>query len=245
MADVALLQFLRSPYNEKARWALAHHGVEHRRRSLLPGPHVLALRGTGQSQTPVLVRGGHTIAGSGAIVRALDEGSARPLVPRDAALLAEASALEARFDDALTPRMRVLVLHSLLEIPSAWVATFAEEESAASRLFYRSVLTVAGPVIARKYGLSSQGAEDGARAVREALDLVAERSRATGYLVGSSFGLADLTAAASLAMVFGADHPDMTMPQPRPPRLVAVVAEHANHPGRAWLDAIYAKHRPR
>ena len=85
----------------------------------------------------------------------------------------------------------------------------------------------------------------GACAVREALDLVAERSRATGYLVGSSFGLADLTAAASLAMVFGADHPDMTMPQPRPPRLVAVVAEHANHPGRAWLDAIYAKHRPR
>jgi glutathione S-transferase len=241
--DVVLLQFLRSPYNEKARWALAHHGIAHRRRTLLPGPHALALRGTGQTQTPVLRRGEETIAGSAAIVRALDEGAARPLVPREPRRAAEASALEARFDDALTPRMRALVLHTLLETPSAWVATFAEEESAPSRAFYRGVLTFAGAVIRRKYGLNEESAADGACALREALELVAEGTRATGYLVGDSFTVADLTAASSLAMVLGAAHPDMTMPEPRPPRLAALVAELATHPARVWLDTMYAKHR--
>lgn len=243
MSDVVLLQFLRSPYNEKARWALSHHGIVHRRRTLLPGPHVLSLWGTGGTQTPVLLRGERTIAGSAAIVRALDEGAARPLVPRDPGLASEASALEARFDDALSPRMRALVLHSLLETPSSWVATFAEEESAASQAIYRLVLTVAGAAIRRKYELSEARAQDGARALREALDLVAERTSATGHLVGASFTVADLTAASSLAMVLGAPHPDMTMPEPRPPRLAALVAEHASHPARAWLDGTYRKHR--
>jgi glutathione S-transferase len=37
---IELLQFRHSPYNEKVRWALDLKRLPHRRRSLLPGPHM-------------------------------------------------------------------------------------------------------------------------------------------------------------------------------------------------------------
>jgi hypothetical protein len=43
-AAVELLQFRHSPYNEKVRWALDLKRVPHRRRSLLPGPHLRTVR---------------------------------------------------------------------------------------------------------------------------------------------------------------------------------------------------------
>ncbi len=50
-----LLQFRHSPYNEKARWALDFKQLPHRRRSLLPGPHMgVVKRLTGRTETPVL-----------------------------------------------------------------------------------------------------------------------------------------------------------------------------------------------
>jgi glutathione S-transferase len=53
---IELLQFRHSPYNEKIRWALDLKRVPHRRRSLLPGPHMGVVKKlTGRTQTPVLV----------------------------------------------------------------------------------------------------------------------------------------------------------------------------------------------
>ena len=50
-----LLQFRYSPYNEKVRWALDVKRVAHRRRSLLPGPHIVQVRRhTGRTSTPCL-----------------------------------------------------------------------------------------------------------------------------------------------------------------------------------------------
>jgi glutathione S-transferase len=104
------------------------------------------------------------------------------------------------------------------------------------------MLGVVGRGVRAKYGLRPDAAADGRLAVREALELVATRSRETGYLVGDHFTLADLTAASSLAMIFGAAHPDMTMP-PRPAALQSLVDELSAHPGRRWLDTVYERHR--
>lgn len=41
---IELLQFRHSPYNEKVRWALDLKRVPHRRRSLLPGPHMAKVK---------------------------------------------------------------------------------------------------------------------------------------------------------------------------------------------------------
>ena len=67
---IELLQFRHSPYNEKVRWALDLKRVAHRRRSLLPGPHMGVVKKlTGHTQTPVLpLDDGTVIDGSARIL---------------------------------------------------------------------------------------------------------------------------------------------------------------------------------
>src|SRR5512145_2481967 len=105
---IVLHQFARSHFNEKARWALDWKRIPHRRRTHFPGPHALALlRLSGQRATPVLVIDGEVIAGSAAILAALDERfPERRLLPADPALAARARDLEARFDAEVGPAVR-------------------------------------------------------------------------------------------------------------------------------------------
>ena len=102
MADAAVVlhQFLRSHFNEKARWALDWKRVPHTRRSYLPGPHFPALRRlSGQSATPVLALDGEVVAGSAAIVDALERRfPERPLYPEDPAQRERALGIQRRFD---------------------------------------------------------------------------------------------------------------------------------------------------
>ena len=65
-----------------------------------------------------------------------------------------------------------------------------------------------------------------------------------GYLVGDSFSVADLTAAALLAPLASVSHPDMARPQPVPKALTEFYARWADHPAIAWVKHQYAAHRP-
>lgn len=109
---VELFQFRYSPYNEKVRWALDLKRVPHRRTSLLPGPHIAKLRAmTGQTATPVLRIGDETLFGSARIVARLDQLYPEPrLIPEDRSERELAQAIEQRFDEDLTPRVRRAVL---------------------------------------------------------------------------------------------------------------------------------------
>lgn len=110
--NVELLQFRFSPYNEKVRWALDLKRVPHRRRSLLPGPHMPVVRRlTGQTQTPVLRLDGAPVHGSACIIESLERSYPEPaLYPAASSERAEALALQAYFDDQVGPRTRCNVL---------------------------------------------------------------------------------------------------------------------------------------
>jgi glutathione S-transferase len=112
-------------------------------------------------------------------------------------------------------------------------------------LVYRAMLPLAGGLIRRGNGITGQEAvEDGRRANLEALDLVAAAVARTGYIVGSSFTVADLTAASQLATLACPDHPDARRPEPEPAKLAAVLAPLLGHPAIAWTKRMYALHRP-
>ena len=75
------------------------------------------------------------------------------------------------------------------------------------------------------------------------LDEIAAHTRATGYLVGDRFTVADLTAAALIAPLTRPPVADMQRPEPMPPALNALLETYAAHPAIAWVTHCYATHR--
>lgn len=250
MGDIALElhQFPYSHYNEKARWALDFKSVPHRRISYLPGPHAATIRKlAGTTETPVLKMGGLVIAGSAAIIDALEANYPDPaLYPADPEQRREALALQAWFDTEVGPGIRRALFAELTQELGYICKIFASEKPLHTKLFYRAVLPFARGTIKASMGMSEPGAiEAGYRVTQAALDRVASQAGSSGYLVGDSFSVADLAAAALLAPACNPPHPDMEFPLPRPARIDAWFGRWAAHPGARWVREIYARHRPR
>ncbi len=241
-----LLQFRHSPYNEKVRLALDIKHVPHRRRSLLPGPHMGSVkRLTGHTMTPVLLHDGIALNESARIIEWLDTQHATPLLlPADPALREEALRIQRWFDDDITPRIRRPVLDALLQQPGYFARVFADGAPALTRMAYACAVPLAAPLVRKGNGISGSAAiEDGHRAATEALDFVAARSAATGYLHGQAFSVADLTAASTLAMLVRPLDSPMACPQPVARSFRVLMERYAQHPGAAWVRRIYAQHR--
>jgi glutathione S-transferase len=245
---IELLQFRWSHYNEKARWAFDWKRVPHVRRSLLPGPHgPVILWLTGKTLVPVARFGSVVVDGSAAIIDELERRvPAPPLYPADPAARAEALALQRRFDEEVGPVVRRGVFGHLLEDPAYVCHMFAGDRAWLSRRAYRALFPLTRVVMARSMGIRGAASIEAAcEATRRALDLVAGRTARTGYLVGDAFTVADLAAAALLAPAVGPDHPEMSLPEPRPAALGRWLERFATHPGAEWVRETYRRHRPR
>jgi glutathione S-transferase len=239
-----------SHYSEKARWALAHKGVAHRRRSPLPGTHIaVALMLTrGKEKTfPVLQMDGHTIGDSSAIVAALEQRYPDPpLLPADPEQRRRALALEEFFDEELGPYARLLPFHELINEPEM----FAEVASEA----------VPGPLGKAKgfIGLYARtytslrfdaGNEAKAETAREkivaAMDRLDAELAANGgeYLVGEGFSVADLTAASMFYPVVGPEGGPLPPETPTPPAFERFRDGLRDRPGYAWVEKMFRRHR--
>ena len=243
---IELLQFRHSPYNEKVRWALDLKRVPHRRHSLLPGPHVATLRRlTGRTQTPVIVAEGHAIDGSARILEWIEARWPQPaLFPTDATDRAEALRIQHWFDEDLTPRISRAVLDALLRQPTAFAGVFGEGRPPLQRLAYAIAVPLAAPLVRKGNGIAGEASvEDGLRAAQQALDFVAERAGANGFLVGGRFGLGDLTAGSTLAVLAQPPASPMAGPKPYGAAFAALLGRFEAHPAVAWTRRLYARHR--
>lgn len=243
---IELLQFRFSPYNEKVRWALDLKRVPHRRRSLLPGPHMRVVKPlTGRTSTPVLLADGEAIDGSTRIIEWLEARWPEPrLLPADATERAEALEWVRRFDEDIAPRGRRTVLAALLQTPRYFADVFGDGRSDFARRAYSWVVPVAAPLIRKGNGITGDAAvADGLKAFDDGMDAVAARVQGRDYLVGNRFGIADLAVASTLAICV--DPPDSPMTRPRPVAapMAAFFARYAAHPAAAWVRGIYARHR--
>jgi glutathione S-transferase len=243
---IELLQFRHSPYNEKIRWALDLKRVPHRRRSLLPGPHMGVVKKlTGHTQTPVLVMDDSTaINGSARILDWLEEHHPEPrLMPDSPAEREQVRAIQRRFDDDITPRIRRAVLDALLRRPRYFAAVFAEAESPLKQRLYSLIVPLAAPLVRKGNGISGAAVADGIAAGHEAMDFVAAHTTATGYLVGGHFTLADIAAATTLATLVRPANSPMQSPQPVDPLFAELIAPFQKHSAAQWVRDIYARHR--
>jgi glutathione S-transferase len=239
-----------SHYSEKARWALAHKGVAHRRRSPLPGMHMaVALwltRGKGKI-FPVLELDGRTIGDSTAVIAALEDRYPNPpLYPADPEQRRRALELEDFFDEELGPHTRLLPFYELINEPEM----FAEVASAA----------VPGPLgkakgfiglYARTYTSLRFGANSDAAAATAREKIVAAMDRldaelaANGgeYLVGERFGIADLTAASLFYPLVGPEGGPLPPETPTPPALERFRDDLSDRPGYLWVEEMFRRHR--
>jgi glutathione S-transferase len=245
-SPIELHQFSHSHYNEKVRWTLDFKGIPHVRICYMPGPHALQIRSlSGQTETPVLRIDGRTVHGSATIVDLLEQRFPDPaLYPADVAQRDEALAIQTRLDRELGVEVRRALFETALGDAAFVAATFASEKPAWKRSLYKASFPLTRTIMKKTMNITPETGRRARERVVVLLDFLADKSAATGYLVGDSFTVADLTGAALLGPVALVDHPDMKQAEPRPPRFSALCAEWADHPGMLWAKSIWSKHRP-
>jgi glutathione S-transferase len=241
-----LWQLPLSHYNEKVRWALDYKQIPHVRRSLLPGAHeVEAQRLTGDvSTTPVLTIDGKSIGDSTRIIAAIEQRwPDPPLYPEEPRLRDRALELEEFFDEQLGPHIRRAFYAVLVNHPELLVPLFTDDESAIRRLLENFPLVRAR--IEERFEITAETAAESQAAVIAAVDRLERELSASGYLVGASFTIADVTAASLLYSVT------------RPPEFQYPIIAHENlpapwrefvdslaqRPGGQWITQMYRGHR--
>jgi glutathione S-transferase len=247
IAPIELIQFERSHYNDKARWALDYKAIPHSRTCLLPGLHFGAVaKLTGGTTVPVLRMDGQVVGGSAAIIDALEARQPAPsLYPTDAADRTRALEIQALFDDEAGPAVRAALFAAFIKTAGYFSTVFSTHASTPKRLMYRAIYPVARRKLVTEMHLEDpEVLRRNLDRTEKAFDFVAENAGPTGYLVGDRFSVADLAAAALLAPAVETGRHEMVLPEPRPPAVVAWHRRWADHPGAAWVRARYANDRP-
>lgn len=244
-SPLTLYQFAFSHYNEKVRWTLDYKGLAHRQCSLLPGLHARRVRSlSGQSATPVLVEGGRATAGSAAIVAHLEAIAPTPaLFPDDAAARTDAEQWVAWLDAAVGPATRRAFFFDLLDDPAYLGRLFTAGQRPWKRVGYGVVFPFLTPMLRRAMAIEPEPAATARDVTSAALDRIAEAQATTGYLVGTGFTVADLTAASLLFPLFFPDELPFGLPAPRSPELLRWLARWDGHPAGAYVRRMFSRHR--
>ncbi|HVE69535.1 MAG TPA: glutathione S-transferase family protein [Solirubrobacteraceae bacterium] len=242
MADAVLWHIEISHYNEKARWALDHKNVPHRRRAPMPGVlhPLVALVKTRKPTLPVLELDGEAIGDSTRIIGALERRYPEPpLYPDDPAQRRRALELEDYFDEEVAPNIRRFAFFEISQDPDT--ATRALETVGGPPLSGRAAaIMVRGT--ARRYGGSAEVMEESRRKILAGCERLVAEVQPSGYLVGDSFTVADLTAASILSPLVQPPEFQYSLP-PFPPAVEEFVA---TLPAEAtdWVRRMWREHRP-
>jgi glutathione S-transferase len=236
-----------SHYNEKARWALAYKGVQHSRRAVPGGIHMvlaIALTRGAHKTFPLLELDGERIGDSTAIIAALERRFPEPpLYPAGEAERRRALELEDWFDEELGPHVRLLAWHEVTRDRDRLEELIAMQLPGAAARGRRVAAAGATAFVNLRYGVNSDEAAELARGkVVAALDRLEDELGADGEnLVGNRFGVADLTAAALLYPL---------VRPPEGPRLARApeALERFREPLRErrafrWVEDVYRRHR--
>jgi glutathione S-transferase len=241
-----LWQIKVSHYNEKARWALDYKGVPHKRRAPMPlfGSAPAAWLMTRRPTFPVLRLDGEAIGDSTRIIGALEARYPDPrLYPADPAERARALELEDFFDEQLAPYVRRYGWFHMSQHPHAFFLTAFPDSSPLKRALLRPGALPTTAAVRRRYGITEASAEEARGKVLAAMDRIEAEIGPSGYLVGDSFSVADL-AAAALSTPFVRPPERQYLPPELPPEpLRAFGDELTARPAGQWVLDMYRRHR--
>jgi glutathione S-transferase len=241
-----------SHYSEKVRWALEYKGVDHVRRTPLPGMHIpiaLAMTRGAQPTFPVMQIDGRTIGDSTAIIAALEARYPEPpLYPADAEERARALELEDYFDEQLGPHARLLPFYELIQEPELFAEVAADAVPGPLAKVKPVVGAYARAYTSLRWNANSAEDADRARAgIVAAMDrLDAELERGDGeFLVGDRLSVADVTAASLFYPLVSPAEGPLSADLPSPPALERFRASLGDRRGFRWVEDTFRRHRHR
>lgn len=214
-----------SHYCEKARWGLAHAGLEYVEEAHLQVFHYLAVRRHARGgMVPVLVAGTEVIEDSTAILRFLDHHyvpERRKLYPESTRK--EVEALEERFDTQLGVETRRWVYFHWRALTSREVLRIAAQ---GTPLWERALAPLLFPVMRRYLDsllkITAQNVEAGLTVISTIFDEVGDRlADGRPYLLGDAFTAADLTFASMAAPILLPPEYGISLPLPEEAPILA------------------------
>jgi glutathione S-transferase len=238
-----LWQYTFSNFNEKVRWTLDHKRIPHVRHSVLPGSPRALWWSRGDGTLPMLDLDGRRIVDSTKIIEALESRDPEPAIyPSDPDERTRALELEDFFDENAGHDLRRVIFWELLDDPGAATEVLATGQPGWTRYFLRAQAPVAALYARRRYSIRADEVERSKGKLAAALDRIEAELQPSGYLVGDSFTVADLTAAALLYPL--ANPPEFPYPIPDPPpKLQSLVVSFSSHPAVQWIAEMYRRHR--
>jgi glutathione S-transferase len=234
-----------SPYNEKARWALDYKEVPHERRAAHPGQHrVIAKELTGADTFPVLVLAGEAIGDSTRIIEEIERRYPEPpLYPADPDARRRALEIEDFFDEEFGAHLRLLVLQHMLPSPRLLLGAFLPDLPTHRRLVASAMFPVHRRRVIAAFGIDEFSVGYAWAKLRAAGERFRAELQPTGYLVGNTFTVADLTVAALVAPVVAPEQFPYPQPQRGHPMLAPLRDALAEAGLVDWARDMYARHR--
>jgi glutathione S-transferase len=235
-----------SHFNEKVRWALDLKRIDHVRRPLLPGVHLLVCRRLTDGAcetTPVLQLDGRAFGESSQIIAELERcWPDPPLYPADLEQRARALELEALCDEELGVHVRRAAYASLLERPDLLVPSFTHDQPPIARALVHATFPLLRFGIKQRFRVTEEKAAASRERVLAAAARLEEELGDREYLVGDHFSVADLSAA---SLMYPAASP-ATFPYPIPaipPDAQEFIGGLAQRPLGRYVTRMYERHR--
>jgi glutathione S-transferase len=235
-----------SHYNEKVRWALDYKGVPHERRAVTPALQELRARRLRAGRTtPVLEVNGRAIGDSTSIIEEIERRWPEPpLHPADPEERSRALELEDYFDEHCGHDLRRVLFSDNLAEPEKFLTMLYGADHPRMGLL-KTISPVFCRVVKRRFRIRPDTVERSRDRVRAGFGKVEAEVGPSGYLVGESFTVADLTAASILApIVMPPEFPYIKLhPDERTAESQRFRDSLKDRPGFKWVEETYARHR--
>jgi glutathione S-transferase len=191
----------------------------------------------------VLDLDGERIVDTTRIIEALERRyRERALYPQDEDEHQRALELEDFFDEEAGHELRRVVFYDLRADRDYLSALIMTGRGAATRRVFRNLMSLPGSMAYanHRYKFNAADAERARTKLVAALDRIVTEREPSGYLVGSRFSVADLTAA---SLLFPLARPaELQYDYPDPPDW-QFMKTLDGHPALDWIRQIYSRHR--